>query len=283
MPGGLGAWGLGPGRWGAGGPFRGNGSGNREIWWTGTRVHFFFVPFPPSPVRRTSPIGNSSLITAKKKKKISKIPSIPPLDLIGTPASLAKQSKQRFSNRRNSTPVHHPRPPELTSLNLCSRVDDACSGSAPSRRRRRAQVQCHRLTGAILPSSHPPILQTGDMRRRRQAVCLPNLPTSSAVCRLPSAPACPVTANQGRPFVMHAHSVPPPPTTPTTTSRTSCKQTRPMCGKDSDQTLERHVGTPNATLASMTSPGKVQTGYTHTPTTDSSDHPSSIQYSGSAL
>lgn len=122
----------------------------------------------------------------------------------------------------------------------------------------------------ILPSSRPATCDDDG----RQCVCPTSQPPlPSAVCRLPSAPACPVTANQGWPFVMHAHSVPLPPTTPTTTSRTSCKQTRPMCGKDSDQTLERHVGTPNATLASMTFPRKVQTGYTHTPQTPVTTHP----------
>lgn len=131
----------------------------------------------------------------REKNKISKIPSIPPLALIGTPASLAKQSKQRFSNRRNSTPVHHPRPHELTSLNLCSRVDDACSGSAPSRRRRRAQVQCHRLTGAIIPSSHPPDRRHATTTAGSVSAQPPNLlcRLPSAVCRLPQPARSPPT------------------------------------------------------------------------------------------
>lgn len=229
----------------------------------------------PSPVRRTSPIGNSSLVTAKKKKKkISKIPSIPPLALIGTPASLAKQSKQRFSNRRNSTPVHHPRPPELTSLSLCSRVDDACSGSAPSRRRRRAQVQCHRLTGAILPSSRPATCDDDG----RQCVC----PTSQPP--LPSA-VCPSLPGHRQPgtALRHACTFCTSSTDDAHHNEQDLLQTDPADvweGFRPDTRAPRRYSQCNTRVNDLSKEGP---DWLHTHTTDTSDHPSSIQYSGSAL
>lgn len=202
MPGGLGAWGLGPGRWGAGGPFRGNGSGNREIWWTGTRVHFFFVPFPPSPVRRTSPIGNSSLITAKKKKDLenSEHPSARP------------HWDTRIAGQTIQTTIFQP-----AQLNSCSSSTTSRAHlPQPLQPSRRCVLRLGSLpTATPCPSSmspvdgsHPPILPSSHPPDRRHATTTagsvsaqpPNL-----LCRLPSA-VCPSLPGHRQPGTALRHA-----------------------------------------------------------------------------